>query len=432
MHANTLRNFDIKTLKVKKAEGIYLYNNNRKILDTTAGATSFAVLGWNNKKINKAILNQLIKFSHIDYKVWEDPNITKLSKILLSKAAHKLNKVYYCGNSGAEANEAAMKLSYLTHQSNGFFKKKYFIGRKQSYHGMSSDVLSISERPNLKIYKEFYSKSRSLIPQHHYLNEKKKNETKEEYAIRSANYLEKEIIKIGPENVSAFIGETIMGGLIGDVCPVGNYWQLIRKICNKYNVHLILDECYCGLGSSGKIYCCDYDKVTPDFITVAKCLTAGYAPLSAVITKSKFEKQIKKKFGSILHSTTNQGHSLGVAAALEVQKIIHSDKILNNINLMGNYMRNTLVDSLKGHNFFRDVRGRGLRFSFEYNCKNQNEFGQEVSQNMLEKHNIYIDGKWHRFHFTPAFIIKKKECDMILESLIKEFLLVSKKKKYQK
>ena len=129
MYTNTLRNFDKKTLKVKKAEGIYLYNNNRKILDTTAGATSFAVLGWNNKKINKAILNQLIKFSHIDYKVWEDPNITKLSKILLSKAAHNLNKVYYCGNSGAEANEAAMKLSYSTHQSNGFFKKKYFIGR---------------------------------------------------------------------------------------------------------------------------------------------------------------------------------------------------------------------------------------------------------------------------------------------------------------
>ena len=84
MHTNTLRNFDIKTLKVKKAEGIYLYNNNRKILDTTAGATSFAVLGWNNKKIIKSILNQLIKFSHIDYKVWEDPNITKLSKILLN------------------------------------------------------------------------------------------------------------------------------------------------------------------------------------------------------------------------------------------------------------------------------------------------------------------------------------------------------------
>lgn len=426
----TLRCFDNKISKVKKAEGIYIYTNREKILDTTAGGTSYAVLGWNNKIINQSINNQLKKFCHVDYKIWNDPNVEKLSRKLLSEAEHSLDKVYYCGNSGAEANEAAMKLSFLTHQANGKTKKKHFIGRLQSYHGMTTDALSVAERPNLSLFNVMHNKNRSLIPQHHYLKEKYNNETKKEYAERSAGYLEREILKIGPEKVCAFIGETIMGGLIGDVEPVGNYWKLIRKICDKYDVHLILDECYCGLGSSGKIYCCDYDKITPDFVTVAKCLTAGYVPMSAVITRSKFDKKIKSKFGKILHSSTNQGHSLGIAAALSVQNLIHSKKILSNINSQGEFMRNTIISELQNHDFFYDVRGRGLRFSLEYKCNKMNEFGTQLGQIMLDKHKIFISGKFHRICFTPAFIIKRKECEKILEIFIKEFKLLSNNSKF--
>jgi adenosylmethionine-8-amino-7-oxononanoate aminotransferase len=426
----TLRCFDNKIPTVLKADGIYIFTKKGKVLDTTAGGTSYAVLGWNNKIVTKSLHNQLKKFCHIDYKIWEDPNVDKLSKKILSKAEHSLDKVYYCGNSGAEANEAAMKLSFLTHQANGKTKKKHFIGRLQSYHGMTTDALSVAERPNYNLFSVMHNKNRSLIPQHHYLNEKKKNETEKDYAVRSASYLEKEILRIGPDNVSAFIGETIMGGLVGDVEPVGNYWKLIRKICDKYDVHLILDECYCGLGSSGKIYCCDYDKITPDFITVAKCLTAGYVPLSAVVTKSEFDRKIKKKFGKILHSSTNQGHSLGIAAALAVQNLIHEKKTLMNINSQGNFMRDIIEDELKNHEFFHDVRGRGLRFSFEYKCENMNDFGTELSEIMLNKHKIFISGKFHRVCFTPAFIISRKESERVMDTFITEFKKTSKKKKY--
>ena len=319
----TFRNWNNKLLQITRGNGIYLYTKEKKILDTTGGGTSFAVLGWNNKIINKSILKQLKKFHHIDYKVFKDDNIEKLSKLLLSKAEHKLNSVYFSGSSGGEACEAAMKMSYLKHCADGNSSKVWFIGRNQSYHGVGTDALSIAERPNMNIYKPLFPIKRSRIEQHHYMKERLKGETEEEYAIRSSNLLEKEILRIGPEKVSAFIGETIMGGLVGDVPPVKNYWKYIRKICDKYNVHLILDECYCGLGASGKIYCCDYDKVTPDFIFVGKTLTAGHIPLSAVITKRKFRQKIIKKFSRVLHSTTFQGHSLGISAALSAQKIIH-------------------------------------------------------------------------------------------------------------
>ena len=150
---------------------------------------------------------------------------------------------------------------------------------------------------------------RAKIKQHHYLKEKYPNESIDDYAKRSALELESKILELGPSNVCAFIGETMMGGLIGDVPPAKNYWKYIRNICDKYNVHLILDECWAGLGSSGKYYCCDWDNITPDFIFVAKILTSGYIPLSAVITKKKFAAKIYNKFERLLHGSTFQGLS---------------------------------------------------------------------------------------------------------------------------
>ena len=121
---NTIRCFDTRLEKINKCEGMYLYSKKRKILDVTAGGTSFAVLGWSQKKIIEAINKQNRKFCHIDYKIWEDENINKLSKLLLSQAEHKLDAVYYPGNSGSDACEAAMKLSFQTHQAQGNKKKK--------------------------------------------------------------------------------------------------------------------------------------------------------------------------------------------------------------------------------------------------------------------------------------------------------------------
>ena len=404
---------------------MYLYSKKRKILDVTAGGTSFAVLGWSQKKIIEAINKQNRKFCHIDYKIWEDENINKLSKLLLSQAEHKLDAVYYPGNSGSDACEAAMKLSFQTHQAQGNKKKKWFIGRDQSYHGINSDSLSIADRPNLNIYKSFFSKFRTRVSQNFYLRERQNGEKEIEYTKRCVQELEKKILKIGPENICAFVGETIMGGLVGDVEPSKDYWKLIRKLCTKYNIHLILDECYCGLGSSGKIYCCDWDKVTPDFIFVAKNLAAGYAPINAVITRKKYTNQILNKFGRIQHSSTYQAHSSSIAAAYATQKIIHTKKILKNVFDQGNYMRRVLKDTLSGHDFYFDVRGRGLRFSIEFQCKNVNLFTTSLARQMLDRHNIFISGKFHRVCFTPAFIITKKQADYILENFFKEFFILA-------
>ena len=90
-------------------------------------------------------------------------------------------------------------------------------------------------------------------------------------------------------------------------------------------------------------------------------------------------------------------------------------------------MREVLYEELKKHEFFVNVRGRGLRFSLEYNCKNKNQFGIEVAENILKKYNIFCSVKWHRANFTPSLTLKKKQAVLLLDAFINEFKKTAKK-----
>ena len=422
--SNVLRVFPNEKIPfiVDYAKDNYVFlKNGKKLLDTTAGGTSHAILGWGNKKINQSIIDQLEKFSHADYKMWSDPNVEKLSNLLLSMSSHNLDRVYYSGNSGTEACESAMKMSYQAHYDNGFRNKKWFISRNQSYHGATSDALSLGERPNLKFYDPMLSPYRKKIAMHHPLYLKKVNESLDQYAKRSAKQLEEAILDIGADNVSAFIGETIMGGLVGDVPPAPNYWKYIRNVCDKYNIHLILDEIYCGTGTTGKIYCCDWDGVKPDFILLGKTLAAGYGALSAVITNRKIEEIIKKGQGRLQQTSTHQAHSLSIAAALSVQSIIHNEEFLNNVLAKSKKFKDTLHSELKNHPFYLDLRGRGLRFSLEHKADNNISFSNYLQSTMFDKHSIIINSKWHRTCFSPSLLLTDSQIDFILEKFIDTF-----------
>ena len=413
---------------VSHAQGIYIFTRDgRKLMDTTAGSTSYAIVGWGHPRVISQMQEQLKRFTHMDYKVWSDENTEKLASLLLSRAEHGLDRVYFAGNSGGEACEASMKMSYQVHHDLGKKEKTWFISRNQSYHGSTTDAMAIGERPNLAFYEPLFPRNRAKVSEHHPLKLKRAGESLDDYAKRSAEELKDKILEIGPEKVCAFIGETIMGGLVGDVPPAPNYWKYIREVCTTYDVHLILDEVYCGTGSSGKIYCCDWDGVTPDFLFMGKTLGAGYGPISVVLTSSRTEDILKKYQGRLQHTTTHQAYSLGVAAALAVQEIIHDDEMLKHIYQTGEYFRGVLSAELGTHPFFRNVRGRGLRFSLEYTCDNQNEFGLLLQEEMMEKHGVLINGKWHRVCFTPAFIITKEEADFALEKFVKTFKDISSK-----
>ncbi len=411
------------TEDITHGEGIYLISKRRRILDASSGVTAHSILGYSQDSIIYAIKEQANKICHLDYKYFRDPQREELADVLLSKKKHNLDRVYFVGSSGGEACEAAMKLSYQAHFNAGEKSKKYFLSREQSYHGSTSDTLSLGDRPNLNFFKPMLPEGRFKVPEHNEYRHRKIGESAEEYSIRSVEDIENRINEIGAEKICGFVAETTMGGLVGDVPPTKNYWKLVRNICNKYNIHLIIDEVWCGTGTSGKVYSIDYDEVTPDFIFLGKTLGAGYAPVSAVVTSSNIEKILKKRDGVIKHSTTHQGHCLGVAAALAAQKIIHDDTLLTSVKKNEKVFKTIIRESLsKQSSFFKNVRGRGLRISIEYSCKEMHKFGCTLAKRILDKHNILLSGKWHRISITPPLIIEEKQIQYIAQIIAFEFL----------
>ena len=174
-----------------------------------------------------------------------------------------------------------------------------------------------------------------------------------------------------------------------------------------------------------KKFCIDWDDITPDFVTFGKTLTSGYIPLSIVITKKKYLQKIKEKFGNILlPSSTYQGHSLGVVAAIETQKIVNNLNFLKKIIQKGDYLRENIFNELNNLDFFFNVRGRGMRNSLEFRSNNNDLFAKKIQLHALKKYNLIVNSRWHRVVMSPALNISYKDLDVIIENFIKTFKFV--------
>ena len=319
-----------------------------------------------------------------------------------------------------------MKLSYHVHHDSGNPSKKSYIYRAQSFSGATLQTMSVSDMPILNFYDPIKPGGYIQIPEHNYLRLRYENETQDQYLDRCANDLEAAILQNGPDNIAAFCGETMMGALRGEVVPLPGYWKRMRQICDKYNIHIILDEIYCGMSRPGEVFCCTYDDFTPDFIAIGKGCAGGYAPISAVVTKGTFEDIIANGTGRIQLGHTFAGYALGAAAMLETQKRVQTPEMLLHVRNMGNKIRSIIDAELSDHPFYVETRGRGLNSAFEYHCENVHGFSLSLAQAMKTNHNILINAKWHRKTFNPAFIIDDCIVERALEAYIIEFKMISK------
>lgn len=415
------------TDSIVEGQGVYLYTSSgKKYLDFTSGSTHNCILGFNNQLVLERVASQLSKISNIDYKSWLDVNRTELSKLIVAQAPNGLNKVFFSGQSGSEACEAALQLSFQSHFERGLKDKVYFISMMESYHGSTINAMACGDRTHLKYMEKLWPANHIKVPSHDPIHGVRENEAQDSYLERSLSEFQDAIDRIGAHKVSAFIGEPIMGGLQGDIPPHPDYWRRISEICKSNDIHLILDEVYTGTGISGKYFCCAWDHgVTPDFILLGKTLGAGYAPLSVVVTSDKIEESIRQGAGRVSYSSTHQGHTLCTAAALAAQEFILQNDLISHADFLGDHMRNVLRVELGESDFFVSVHGRGLRFSLEYASTDNARLGEEIRHRLREDYQILVDSKWHRIGFRPAMICAKELADETLEIVIDTFKKVT-------
>ncbi|AOL06588.1 MULTISPECIES: aspartate aminotransferase family protein [Burkholderia] len=420
------------TLPVAVAgDGIEIIDSTGKRYIDACGGAAVSCLGHSNQRVIDAIKRQAQQLAYAHTSFFTTDVAEELADRLVAAAPAGLEHVYFVSG-GSEAVEAALKLARQYFVEKGEPQRRHFIARRQSYHGNTLGALAIGgnawrREPFLPL----------LIDAHHVspcyaYRDQQAGETDEAYAQRLADELERKIVELGADSVAAFVAETVVGATAGAVPPVRTYLKKIRAVCDKYGVLLILDEIMSGMGRTGYLYACDEDGVAPDLLTIAKGLGAGYQPIGATLVSDRIYRTIVDGSGFFQHGHTYLGHATACAAALEVQRVIAEEKLLDNVKARGEQLRASLREHYGAHQHVGDVRGRGLfvgvelvrdrdsKATFDHALKLHAAVKREAMQRGLMVYPMggTIDGV-HGDHIlvAPPFICTAQQIDTIVERL---------------
>ena len=342
-----------------RGEGCYIIDENDKWYLDASGGAAVSCLGHSDKTVQKAIIEQTEKLSFAHTSFFTSEPAELLANLLAKHSPEGLDKVYFV-SSGSEAVESSLKLARQYFVEIGNPEKHKVISRRQSYHGNTLGELAAGGNVSRRTFFEKLLFETSLISPCYPYRHQTQDETELEYGLRVANELEEEIINLGPENVMAFVAETVGGATAGALTPVIGYFKRIREICNKYNILLILDEVMCGMGRTGSLFACEDEEIIPDILTVAKGLGAGYQPIGAMICQNFIYDAIANGSGFFQHGHTYLGHPVACAASFSVLSKLVNENFPSQVREKGQYLQKNLELHLGQNQFVGDIRGRGL------------------------------------------------------------------------
>jgi adenosylmethionine-8-amino-7-oxononanoate aminotransferase len=412
-------------------KGIELYDRDGKSYIDASGGAAVSCLGHNHPDVLKALHRQLDKLAYAHTSFFTTEVAESLADRLIEDAPEGLDYVYLVSG-GSEAVEAALKMARQYFVEIGQPKRRHLIARRQSYHGNTLAALATGGNEWRRAqFRPLLIETHHIDPCYAYRHQQD-GETDEAYAVRAAGQLEQKILELGPDEVMAFVAETVVGATAGAVPPTGNYFKHIRSICDRYGVLLILDEVMCGMGRTGTLHAFEQEGIVPDIVTIAKGLGGGYQPIGAVLLGGRIFDAFANGSGFFQHGHTYMGHPMAAAAGLAVQDVIRRDELLDNVTAMGAHLERRLLERFGNHHHIGDLRGRGLFRGIELvadrSSKTPFKPDQKVharikSEAMARGLMVYpmggtIDGA-HGDHVlvAPPFIVDAHQIDTIVERL---------------
>jgi predicted acetylornithine/succinylornithine family transaminase len=378
--AETYKRFNLSFVKGK---GCFLYSaNNEKYLDLVGGI-AVCVLGHGYPEFNKILKAQIDNILHVS-NLYNIPPQEDLAKKICNISF--ADKVFFC-NSGAEANEAAIKL-VRKHGSSIKSSKQVILSCINSFHGRTTGALSITGQE--KYRKDFGE----LLP---YVDFVEFNNTKS-------------LTEKFSENVAGFFIEIIQGE--GGINVINReFLEKARELCNKFNAVLVYDEVQTGVGRTGKYFAYEHFNIEPDIMTLAKALGGGI-PIGALAGKKEFMQILSAG----THASTFGGNYLASAAGCAVLDIIEKGKILNKVKSNGEYFFKNLENLSKEFPFIKRVKGLGLILGLELDFQ-----AADVVNELIKEKVLTVTAGEKVLRFVPPLIITKEEIDMALKKLRKVF-----------
>ena len=383
-------NYNPLSVEFDKGLGSWLIDmHGERYLDALSGI-AVCGLGHSHPSISKVIAEQSANLIHTS-NIYRIPLQEKLAEKLVGHSG--MDNVFFC-NSGAEANEAAIKLARL-HAHKQKITNPVILVMHNSFHGRTMATISATGSP--KAHQGF----EPLLSGFKHI------------AFNDIEALKSSVNTI--ENIVAIMIEPIQGEG-GIVIPNKNYLKTIRSICDKNNLLMIVDEVQTGMCRTGKWFAFQHERILPDIMTIAKALGNG-VPIGACLARGKSAKFFQA--GS--HGSTFGGNPLASSVALEVINILETKKIDKHAAELGSYFLENFRKSLEGVQGIIDIRGKGLMMAIELE-KNCPDLVEKALNNKL----LINVTSGNVIRLLPPLIMTKLEADqvvLILTDTLKKYLL---------
>ncbi len=382
-----LNNYKPLPIIIDKGVGNYVYDSEgNEYLDFVAGIATNA-LGYSYEPLKKAVQAQVEKFTHCSNLYYNKPSIDAANKLVELSG---LDQVFFC-NSGAEANEAALKLAkrYTNEYVNP--NKTKIISMKNSFHGRT--IATVSATGQTKYHEGFSPLFEGIVY----------SEFNNIEALEAAM----------TEDVAILMIEPIQGE--GGIRPAEKaFLEAARQMCDDKEVVLIFDEVQCGIGRTGTVFAYEQYGVKPDIVSLAKGLGAGFV-IGAIVANAK----VGQGFVPGTHASTFGGNPIGTTAANVVLDALVHEGVLDNVKQQGAYLEVELKKLQDKYPCIIDVRGKGLMLAIELNAP-----VSEIITGALKRNLMLINSGTHIVRFVPPLTIEKKDIDkmiQILDQLIAQF-----------
>ena len=423
---------------VDRGEGVYIYDKEGKQYIDGSGGAAVVNIGHGVKEVEQAMLKQASRIAFTHGTQFTSEAAIELADRIVKMSPPELSRVYFLSG-GSEAVETAMKMARQYQVDRGCPMKYKVISRWASYHGNTLGALALSGHTGRRrYYQPLMQHTPHIAPCYCYRCPFEL--VPEKCSIECADELEKAILYEGPDSVSAFIAEPVVGATAGALVPKDGYFKRIREICDKYDVLLISDEVMSGVGRTGRNWALDHWNVVPDMIVASKGLASGYTPLYVVVAREEIHRTIKEKNGIFVHGHTYSQNPLSCAIGVAVLDYIGAQDLVRASAKKGKYLLEKLK-TLYRHPIVGDVRGLGLFAGVEFvrDRKTKEPFDPKRRLNVLIGNRAFDKGlitypggggadgvRGDHILLAPPFIIAKAQMDRIVQILDESIGEISK------
>ncbi|MFB6211605.1 MAG: aspartate aminotransferase family protein [Halobacteriales archaeon] len=352
--------------EIVRGDGPYIYDRNgTEYFDAIAG-NQCSNIGHGVEAIAEAAHEQLTTLEYASSVLFVNERAqsytAKLAEFLPPGFEHT-----WLVSGGSEANESAIKLAREYQRECDRTERTQVIGRRIGYHGGTLGTLAATgmparREPYVPMFKE-WPKAPAAYP--YRCRFCADEATCRDHGVECAKELERVIQDVGAEYVAAFIAEPVVGAANAACVPGEDYFETVRAICDEYNVLFIADEIMCGMGRTGANFAIEHWDVTPDIITAAKGMSAGYTPLGGMMPHEEIVEVFNDKAGGFTHGHTYAFNPTSAAIAEAVLDYMDRHDVVANARDVGGYVRERFEEFYE-YDFVGDVRGKGLMLGVEF------------------------------------------------------------------